>query len=548
MNYTKLAELLFPYITATPQDFEEKYPSRCLAEGARVTRFAPSPTGFMHIGGLFAALVSERVAHQSGGIFYLRIEDTDKKRELEGGIEEIVSSLGRFGIVFDEGAISAASEKGEYGPYKQSDRVNIYKTYAKDLVAKGLAYPCFCSEEDIANIRLQQEEKKLVTGYYGEWTKCRELPLDKIEELIGARMPFVLRLRSPGDPEKRMVYSDLIKGNVEILENNIDEVLLKSDGIPTYHFAHAIDDHLMRTTHVIRGDEWLSSLPKHLQLFNILGFKPPKYAHISPIMKLEGDSKRKLSKRKDPEAAVTFYHSQGYPIAAVTEYLLTLANSNYEDWRRANPTADNTQFKLDLKKMSVSGALFDIIKLTDISKNVISEMDAATVYALTHSWAKDYDSELLSLMDKYPQYTKDIFAIGRSVPKPRKDIAKWSEVKDYISFFYEELYKNDYPYPENINNADIKAIITQYIKRYDEGDDNNAWFEKLKVLSEELGFSSDVKAYKKNPESFKGHVGDVSMVLRVAVTGRQNTPDLHTIMQTLTKATVLKRLNDYIGG
>ncbi|MBC7764901.1 MAG: glutamate--tRNA ligase [Hyphomonadaceae bacterium] len=541
MDTMKLAALLLPEITDTPAQIEAQYPSRNLGNKQYVTRFAPSPTGFIHIGGLFAALVCERFAHRSGGIFYLRIEDTDKKREVEGGIAEIVNALAQFGILFDEGATQDGQEVGAYGRYKQSERVNIYQTYAKQLIEKGLAYPCFCTEEQLNDIRQKQEALKLTPGYYGEWAAHRTLALAEIEQFLNDGKPFVLRLKAPENTDKKFEYNDSIRGKVEIVENTQDIVLLKSDGVPTYHFAHAIDDHLMRTTHVIRGDEWLSSLPIHLQLFAFLGFTPPQYAHISPIMKMDGSSKRKLSKRKDPEAAVQYYHEQGYPKQAVIEYLLTLANSNYEDWRRDNKQTAHTDFPFSLQKMSVSGALFDLAKLTDISKNLIAEMDADTVYQNTLQWAEQYDQKLYDVLVKHEAYTKQILAIGRGVQKPRKDISKWADVAHYLSYFYDELFDGQYEFPTHLEKQSMQKMLEQYSVMYDELDDNTGWFDKVKALSESIGFV-DMKTYKKDPTAYPGHVGDVSTVIRVAVTGRQNTPDLHTIMQTLRQQKVLERL------
>ncbi|MCR4925738.1 MAG: glutamate--tRNA ligase [Clostridiales bacterium] len=540
----QLAELLFGNIDKTPEDYEKIYPARNLKEGARVTRFAPSPTGFLHIGGLFAAMIARLNASTTDGAFILRIEDTDKKREITDGVTEIIKGLNAFGIEIDEGVIAFNEEKGEYGPYQQSHRKEIYQSFAKRLVEQGLAYPCFCTEDELNELREKQEELNVNKGYYGEYAKCRNLTFEQQKEKLEAGLPYVLRLRSMGDENKRISFDDLIKGKIEMPENNIDVVLLKTDGIPTYHFAHAVDDHLMRTTHVIRGDEWIASVPLHIQLFKTCGFKVPKYAHIAPIMKEENGGKRKLSKRKDPEAAVSYYIEQGYPKESVIEYLLTLANSNFEDWRKANKTAPQSEFPFNLKKMSTSGALFDLIKLNDVSKNVISLMTAQEVYSKALEWAKEYDEELYALLSKDEAFAKGIFSIDRGTAKPRKDIAKWSEIKEYVEYFYSELYKPCYELPENLTKQNAVEILEQYIKEYDYSEDKDAWFNRMKNMCEPLGYTPNVKEYKANPEAYKGHVGDVSTVIRIAVTSRRNTPDLHSIMQLIGKDEVVKRLNN----
>lgn len=538
----KLAELLFPDITKTPDDMEAQFPPRNLKEGARVTRLAPSPTGFLHFGNLFTGTVAYRTAKTTDGIFYVRVEDTDQKRKIEGAIEVMLGGLEAFGVKADEGVVGENTEKGDYGPYYQSRRKHIYHVFAKDLVSRDLAYPCFCSAEELDEIRAQQENEPQ-KGYWGKYAKCRNLTLDEIEENIKAGKPWTLRLKSPGNAENKCFVDDMIKGKIEMPENVQDIVLLKSDGIPTYHFAHAVDDHLMRTTHVVRGDEWMSSCPVHLQLFKCLGFKVPKYAHVAPIMKEENGGKRKLSKRKDPEAAVTFYVEEGYPKESVNEYIMTLMNSNFEDWRKTNKDASIDAFPFNLKKMSVSGALFDMVKLKDVSKNVISLMSADTVYDYTAQWAKEYDRELYVLLTKDEGYSKAILSIDRDTPKPRKDIACWSEVKDYVSYFFDEIFENTLEMPENITAPMAKEILTAYTAVYNENDTKDEWFRRMKDLCEPLGYTPNVKEYKKNPEAFKGHVGDVSTVIRVAVTGRRNTPDLYSIMSLLGKEKVMERLN-----
>jgi len=538
----KLAELLFPGIILTPQQYEEQYPARQLPEGARVTRFSPSPTGYLHIGGLFAAMTARLTAKVTNGVFFLRIEDTDKKREVEGGVTAIVNGLDAFGITPDEGITGVDTESGAYGPYQQSKRREIYQCFAKELVRQGLAYPCFCTEEELNALREQQEAKAVNKGYYGEWAACRKLSFEEQKRAVESGKPYTLRLRSPGDESRRIMIDDLIKGKIEMPENTQDIVLLKTDGIPTYHFAHAVDDHLMRTTHVVRGDEWIASLPVHIQLFKCCGFKPPKYAHFAPIMKEENGGKRKLSKRKDPEAAVSYYIEQGYPKESVIEYLLTLANSNFEDWRRANKAAPQADFPFNLKKMSASGALFDLQKLNDVSKNVISLMTADEVYGSAVNWAQQYDEALYRLLVADKAFAKGIFCIDRGIAKPRKDLAKWSEVKSFVAYFYDELYQPDYTLPENLTAAAAAEILRAYLAVYDHADDKDTWFARIKALCAPLGYTPNVKEYKKDPQAFKGHVGDVSAVIRIAVTSRRNTPDLHAIMQLLGGEKVISRM------
>ncbi len=543
MDNKYLADLLFPDITLTMEDYEKKYPERNLKEGAKVTRIAPSPTGFMHLGNLFGAITDERLAHQSEGVFYLRIEDTDLKRQVEGGVETIIKVFNQFNLNFDEG-VTLDGEKGDYGPYRQRQREKIYKTYAKHLVEIGLAYPCFCTEEDLEAMRKEQEEKKENFGYYGKYAKHRDMKIEDAVSEISKGTPYVLRFKSMGNPENKVKHNDLIKGLIEMPENDQDIVLLKSDGIPTYHFAHVVDDHLMRTSVVVRGEEWLATLPIHLQLFDTLGFKRPKYAHTAQLMKMDGESKRKLSKRKDPELALSYYNEIGYPVPSVIEYLMTLLNSNFEEWRIANPKEDINKFNFTTKKMSVSGSLFDIDKLRDVSKNVVANMEAEEVYNYVLKWSEEYDKELYSLLSADKDYAVSIFAIGRGGKKPRKDIAVWSEVKDYISFFYDELFIKEYDFPENSDNALILEVLKAYINDYKEQADMNEWFNDLCEIGGKLGFAKTTKEYKENPDAFKGSPGDVSQIVRVAVTGRQNSPDLFTVMNILGYDRVIKRLND----
>lgn len=541
----RIAELLFPHIQKTPADFEAVYPPRTLSEGARVTRFAPSPTGYLHVGGLFGALTDYMVAKLSGGVTYLRIEDTDKKREIEDGVSAILEGFHTFGIDFDEGVTGFGTENGAYGPYTQSARVELYQTVAKDLVERGLAYPCFCTADELSALREQQEKDgALLRGYFGKYAKCRDLSDEEIEENIKLGKPYVLRFRADGDENKRITLDDMVRGKIEMPENIIDEVLLKSDGVPTYHFAHVCDDHFMRTTHVIRGEEWIPSTAKHIALFRACGFRAPKYAHTPQVLKIDEQdgTKRKLSKRKDPEAAVSYFAENGYPKEALLEYLMTLLNSNFEDWRRANPNADIFTFPFNLKKMSASGALFDMAKLRDISKTVISRMTAEEVYARTLEWAQQYDAAYAGILKADPEKALGMMNLDRGGKKPRKDLAAFSEVKEYFSYMYENLYTENYDLPENINKADAAKILSDYAAVYDAADDKDEWFSKIKSLCEPNGFTPNVKEYKANPDAFKGHVGDVSTVIRVAVTGRTNTPDLCTILRLLGEDEVLKRL------
>lgn len=548
-DYKKLAELLFPDVKESVEDLEARYPERSLKEGARVTRFAPSPTGYLHVGAFYTALVNLLTAEVSGGTSYLRIEDTDKKREITDGVSAIIDGFKSLGVVFSEGVTGFGTESGDYAPYTQSKRVEIYRVVAKALTENGFAYPCFCSSDELSALR-EQEEKDgaLITGYFGKYAKCRDLSLEEIEEKLNAGAPYVLRFRSPGDETHRITFDDMIRGKIEMPENVIDEVLLKSDGIPTYHFAHVCDDHFMRTTHVIRAEEWLSSVPKHIQLFKACGFKVPKYAHVSQVMKLdeEDGNKRKLSKRKDPEAAVGYLFETGFPKESIIDYLLTLINSTFEDWRRQNPRASYKEFPFNLKKMSPSGCLFDLIKLSDVSKNVISLMDADTVYTCVADWAKDNNKEFFEIFTKEPARSRDIVNIDRENPKPRKDISKWSEVPDYFSYMFDELYTPEFSLPENISLEDAKNILLTYRDIYSEEDTKEEWFEKLKGICEPLGFTPNVKEYKKDPSAFKGHVGDISTVVRLAVTSRKNTPDLCSIMKLLGKERVINRINETI--
>ena len=544
-NGKGLAALLFPHISKTAEYYESIYPERNLKEGARVTRFAPSPTGFLHFGNLFTCLISYKTAKSTNGVFYVRVEDTDQKRKIDGAVDVMLDGLSYFGIVPDEGVTGENEEKGEYGPYYQSQRKEIYQAFAKKLVEEGFAYPCFCTAEELDALRESQESED-IKGYYGKYAKCRNLSFDEIKSRIDAGMPWTLRLRSPGEEGRKCVFEDMIKGKIEMQENVQDIVLLKSDGIPTYHFASVVDDHLMRTTHVVRGDEWIASCPIHIQLNRLLGFKTPKFVHVAPIMKAEGDGKRKLSKRKDPEAAVSYYSEEGYPAESVNEYMMTLANSNFEDWRRANKNEDIAKFPFNIKKMSVSGALFDIAKLNDVSKNVISAMNCETVFALSYEWAKQYNTKLAALYEQDKDRAKAILNIDRENKKPRKDIAKWSDIPDYISYMFDETFAPCYELCGNATPELAVDTLEKYIDIVDLNDSKDEWFEKIKSICPLVGCTPNVKEFKQEPEKFKGHVGDISTIIRVALTGRTNTPDLYEITRLLGADRVRARIENAI--
>ena len=556
MDYQLLADLLFPNVTETPADMEAKYPPRQLPEGAKVTRFAPSPTGFVHFGGLFPSTIGERLAHQSGGVFYLRIEDTDAKREVEGAAEGLIRTLAHYGVCFDEGAVIGEDgkicDKGIYGPYKQSERGPIYHIFAKQLVLEGKAYPVFTTQAELDALNAVDKKAEIKAKDWHEdqsaqrdaMLKAREITLEEVQSNLEAGNPFVLRLLADGDPDKKLPFTDLVKGKLEIPENDEDFVLLKSDGIPTYHFAHAVDDHLMGTTHVIRGEEWLPSLAKHLMLFRYLGFRLPKYMHIAQIMRLdENGNKKKLSKR-DMGANMDDYSRMGYAPACVCEYIMTLLNSNYEEWHMQNADKPYTDFPFNIKKMSSSGCLFDFNKLNDVSKNIISRMSAEEVTRQVTEWALTYDKEFGEQLAKDPTFTTAIFAIGRGGKKPRKDLATWADAKPYMGFFFDG--KQTDAYPEQFDRRDIKVALEKFLVTYDHADDMNTWFEKIKEVAREIGYADDMKAYKADPTAFRGNIADVSMFLRVAVTGKLNAPDLYTVMQILGKSNTVCRIESMI--
>jgi len=550
MTNKELADLLLPGVDSDISKYEEKYPERNLKEGAIVTRFAPSPTGFVHMGSLFQSFISRKVANDTEGIFFLRVEDTDQKRLVENSVKGIVSDLKNFNIEIDEGMLSEEEEKGAYGPYMQSLRKEIYQSFVKYLIEQGKAYPCFCTAEEIEDTRLLQEKKKQRIGYYGRFAKCRKLTPEQIKEKLENKEPYIIRFKSYGDFEKRIKVNDLIKGNLEVPENDLDIVILKSDGLPTYHFAHLVDDHLMRTTHVIRGDEWLSSLPLHIQLFESMGYKPPKYAHISPIMKEENGVRRKLSKRKDPEAAVSYYHEKGIPVEAVKLYLMTLANTNFEQWYDCNKDKSLNDFTFDFKKMSSSGGLFDVEKLFNISRNYISRLKASEVYEGTLNWAKDYDSEFYEILKNHKDYATSVFNIEREQKKPRKDYGCYSEIKEQTWYMFKELFDKwdkEYVFQTISDKEEIKNILTAYMnKYYNEFDTKEEWFDHMKDLAHEFGYAKEVKEYKENPDNYKGHIGDISLVLRIVLTTKSMTPDLYDIMNILGKNTIFERYQNWI--
>lgn len=541
MNYKELAELLYPEVTTTIEDLEKMYPERNLPEGAEVCRFAPSPTGRMHMGNMYAAFIPEVFAHQSNGVFILRIEDTDEKRSIENGIEHIVNDLGEFNYIIDESPVTG----GNYGPYKQRDRLNIYHTVAKYLVSIGRAYPCFCTEEELTEMRTHQEEIKDRIGYYGHYAKCRNLSMEEIKKHLENKDKWVLRLKSMGDFNKKVEFNDLIKGKLELPENDIDQVLIKSDGVPPYAFAHVCDDHYMRVTTVTRDDSYISSLTYHLEIWDACGFKAPKFAHLLPLNKKDGDKVRKISKRKDPEAAVAFYHERGIPVEAIKLYFATLVNSNFEEWFMANPDKTYKDFKFTFDKMSTSGSLYDLEKLINISKNYISRLKAEEVFKLVDAWSRTYDKEFNELINKYKDYTINVLNIEREVERPRKDIESFSAVKREIGYMYDELFFNE---EKAFERKDFysKELLEYYIDNvYDEADDKQTWFNKIKEMCPKFGFASETKEYKKNPENYKGSVAHVCEVIRVSVTNRTMTPDLYEILKLLGKDRIKERISKF---
>lgn len=548
MDYNLLADLLFPNIDKSPDDYEKIYPERDLAEGAKVTRLGPSPTGFIHLGNLYGAFVDERLAHQSGGVFYLRIEDTDDKRFVDGAVKIIIDSLRFFGINFDEGA-GLYGDKGAYGDYTQSRRGDIYAAFAKKLVREGKAYPCFLTEDEIAEIRSKQELAKQNPGIYGEFAAHRKLSLEDVEANIKAGKPYVLRLKSDGnpDPEKarRIKVEDAIRGTLDMPENFQDVVILKTTGIPTYHFAHVVDDHLMRTTHVVRGAEWLPSLPIHVELFEKLGLKLPIYCHTAQLMKLdENGNKRKLSKREDPELSLDYYRKLGYHPAAVREYLLTILNSNFEEWRDEHQDADIDEFTFTTEKMSNSGALFDLNKLNDISKDVLLRIPAGEIVEFLKAWAQEFKPEIMYIFDD-KEYLKKIIDLGRNDKKPRKDLIYAEQIVDFISYFFDDIFVIEDDIPTEVSDDDAKEILKKYMESYDHSDDQSQWFDKIRNIAVELGYAAKPKDYKKNPDDYKGHVGHVSTVIRIALMGRAQSPDVWCIQQIMGEEMTRRRITSY---
>jgi len=554
MDYNKLAELLLPDIDKTPEDYEKMFPARDLAEGAMVTRLGPSPTGFIHLGNLYGAFVDERLAHQSGGTFYLRIEDTDDKRYVEGAVETIITSLQFFDINFDEGAM-LDGEKGAYGPYYQSARGEIYQCFVKDLVKKGLAYPCFLTSEELEEIRAAQEANKETTGIYGKYATSRSLTYEEIEANIKAGKPYVVRLKSTGNHDlpseeiKRFEIEDAIRGTLSMPENNQDVIILKATGIPTYHFAHVIDDHFMRTTHVVRGEEWLMSLPIHVELFEKLGFEMPVYCHTAQLMKIDEETgnKRKLSKRKDPELSLDFYRQEGYHPQAVKEYLLTILNSNFEEWRIENPDAPIEDFKFTTEKMSSGGALFDLNKLNDISKTVLVKIPAADLCKFMTEWAREFKPEILPLFEGNEEFIEKVLDLGRSGNKPRMDLVYGKQIFEFISYFFDDYFKIEDTIPENVSDEDAAVILQKYLETYDHSDDQSQWFDKIRNIGSEMGYAAKPKDFKKNPDQYKGHVGHVSTVIRIALMGRSQSPDIWEIQQILGEEKTRERISAMLG-
>lgn len=546
MDYKQLAERLFPDVTTTVDDLEARYPARDLAEGAMITRLGPSPTGFIHIGNLYGALIDERLAHQSGGRFLLRIEDTDDKRKVEGAEALIIRAMEYFGIHFDEG-VTLSGDKGDYGPYHQSERVEIYQAVAKHLVAQGKAYPSFATEEDLAKIREAQEAQKLNTGYYGKWATDRNLTLEEIEEKLAAGEEWTLRLCAAGNPEETRAIPDGIRGHVTIHPNDQDFVLLKTNGVPTYHFAHVCDDHFMRVTHVVRGEEWLATLPFHIELFETLGWEHPVYCHTAHLMKIdEAGTRRKLSKRKDPEMALSFYEEKGFFPEAVREYIMILLNSDYEEWRLANPDMPLEDFPVHLDKMATSGALFDMVKLEDVSKETLVRLDEATIADFVIAWAEKYQPDVASVIAPQRDDFVKLLAIGRDGKKPRKDLMNAEQIVQFTKYFFDEWFTQEDALPENIPAEEAAAILEDYLATYDHTDDNETWFGKIRTITEERGYAVRPKDYKKNPDAYKGHVGDVSTVVRLAITGRRNSPDIWAIQQVLGEEKTIARVKQMI--
>ena len=546
MNHQQLADWLFPDVATTIDELEQRFPHRDLAEGAMITRLGPSPTGFIHIGNLYGAMIDERMAHQSGGSFLLRIEDTDDKRKVEGAEALIIRAMDYFGIHFDEG-VTLDGDKGAYGPYHQSERVDLYQAVAKSLVAQGKAYPSFATEDDLAKIREEQEALKVNTGYYGKWASDRNLTMEDIRTKLDAGEPWTLRLRATGKPEETRIIADGIRGHVTIHPNDQDFVLLKTNGVPTYHFAHVVDDHFMRVTHVVRGEEWLATLPFHIELFETLGWEHPVYCHTAHLMKIdENGTRRKLSKRKDPEMALSFYEEKGYFPQAVREYIMVLLNSDYEEWRLANPETPLEDFPVHLDKMATSGALFDMVKLEDVCKETLVRLSEEEIADFVIAWAQKYHQDIYEVIAPERDSFVKLLAIGRDGKKPRKDLVHAEQIVAFTKYFFDAWFVQEDALPDNIPADEAVAILNDYLATYDHQDDNEAWFNKIRTITEERGYAVRPKDYKKNPDAYKGHVGDVSTVVRLAITGRRNAPDIWSIQQVLGEEKTIARVKLYI--
>ena len=552
MSNKELSTLLLNQIDKEPDHWEKQYPPRNISNEAAVTRLGPSPTGFIHLGNLYTAFMNEKLARQTDGIFYLRIEDTDDKREVEGAAESLIKTLDFFGIDFDEG-VTLDGEEGDYGPYYQSERKEIYQTYVKELISQGKAYPCFLTEDQINAIRYEQEQNKLTPGIYGKWAKFRDIEYDEAEKRINDGEEYVIRYKSQGNPEKYFKIQDGIRGEVSMPENEMDVVLLKSSGMPTYHLAHVVDDHLMRTTHVFRGEEWLSSLPIHVALSEALGFDLPIYCHTTVLMKMDGETKRKLSKRKDPELSLEYYKSEGYHPKAISEYLMTIINSNFEEWRMENPDEGFDKFIMSTEKMGHSGILFDLDKLMDVSKEVLVKIPADELADFVIDWTREYEPEKADIITgkANPIYGKDYLIrtidIGRSGKKPRKDLAYGKQIVEFISYIYDEFFRIEDDIPENVIEADVPVLLKAYLETYDQDDQRDVWFDKIRTITDKNGYAVKPKDFKKNPDVYKGHVGDVSGVIRLALVGRSNSPDIWEIQQILGKDRVVQRIEAFIG-
>lgn len=541
-----LANLIFPDVEMTLDDLEKKYPPRDLDDGSEVTRFAPSPTGFLHTGSLFTSLVAQKVANQSKGVFYIRLEDTDTKREIEGSGNDLIEQLKVFGVIPDEGYLGD-HEEGKYGPYKQSARADIYKVVIKYLISIGRAYPCFCSHEELDALRKVQEANKVIPGYYGEYAKCRNLNIDEQMELIKQGKPYVIRFKSMGDHNNKIEVDDLVRGHLLLSENDQDIVIFKSDGLPTYHFAHLVDDHFMRTTCVTRGEEWLPSLPLHIELFKTMGWEAPRYAHLPVIMKLDNGVRRKLSKRKDNEAACSFFLKDGYPVYAFKQYLFTIANSNYEEWQRDNKDLTLDDFKFTFEKMSLDGALFDIDKLKYFSKELLASFSGAKMKDFAKDYAKKYNQELYQLIVKDEDYFTQIMSIEKDKENPRKDYEKCADILEKVKFFYEPYFSNmvseGLPYNENIDKKVIVDVLKDFAETLNYSVSEQDWFNNLKLLAVRHNFAESNKVYKANKEQYLGSVNDIAEMVRISLTTSKQSPNIYYVLNILGDQEINRRIN-----